>query len=76
MHHTKNVWERTHSVTSSRAKPRDLFRWRSDGECLTARNGKHRLAGKVADGASSKGLAKEAGKGGRKRFLAPLEMTT
>ena len=62
-------------VSSSRAKPRDLFRWRSDGECLRKRNGKHRLAGKVAGGASSKGLAKEAGKGGRKRFLAPLEMT-
>ena len=62
-------------VSSSRAKPRDLFRWRSDGECLRKRNGKHRLAGKVAGGASSKGLAKEAGKGGRKRFLAALEMT-
>ena len=26
--HTKNVWKSTHSVSSSRAKSRDLFRWR------------------------------------------------
>ena len=62
-------------VSSSRAKSRDLFRWRSDGECQRKSNGKHRIAGKVAGGASPKGLAKEEGKGGRKRFLAVLEMT-
>ena len=32
------------SVSSSRAKPRDLFRWRQEGECLAARNGKRRIA--------------------------------
>ena len=31
-------------VSSSRAKPRDLFRWRQEGECLAARNGKRRIA--------------------------------
>ena len=31
-------------VSSSRAESRGLFRWRQEGECLTARNGKHRIA--------------------------------
>ena len=62
-------------VSSSRAKPRDLFRWRQDGECLTARNGKHRFSEKEEGGAPLKSLAKEGGKRGRKRFLAALEMT-
>ena len=35
----------TFPVSSSEAEPRDLFRWRQDGERLTARNGKHRITG-------------------------------
>ena len=47
----------TLSVSSSRAKPRDLFRWRSNGECLRKRNGKHRFSEKVGGGASPKRLS-------------------
>ena len=32
-------------VSSSRAESRGLFRWRQEGERLTARNGKHRITG-------------------------------
>ena len=60
-------------VSSSKAK--DPFCWRQEGECLVARNGKHRIAGKVGAVFPVNGLAKEEGKRGRKRFLAALEMT-
>ena len=43
---------------------------------MTARNGKHRIAGKAADGVSPRRLSEGShGKRGRKRFLAALEMT-
>ena len=42
---------------------------------MTARNGKHRFSEKVGGGASRKRLSEGGGKGGRKRFLAALEMT-
>ena len=42
---------------------------------MAARNGKHRIAGKAGTVLPLKGLAKEEGKGKRKRFLAALEMT-
>ncbi len=35
----------TFPVSSSRAESRGLFRWRQDGERLTARNGNHRITG-------------------------------
>ena len=44
-------------VSSSRAKSRDLFRWRQDGECLRKRNGKHRFSEKGEGGASPKRLS-------------------
>ena len=55
-------------VSSSRAKPLDLFRWRQDGECLTARNGKHRFSEKEEGGASPKRLCEGGGKGDEKDF--------
>ena len=42
---------------------------------MAARNGKHRIAGKVGAVLPINSLAKEEGKRGRKRFLAVLEMT-
>ena len=53
-------------VSSSRAKPLDLFCWRQDGECLTARNGKHRFSEKEEVGAPLKSLAKEGKRGTKK----------
>ena len=56
------------SVSSSRAKPRDLFRWRQEGECLVARNGKHRIAERRWAVLPIKGLAKEEAKGVTKKI--------
>ena len=68
----KRKEESTFPVSSSR----DLFRWRQEGECPIAKNGKHRIAGKAVGGASRKRLSEGVvEKGKRKRFLAALEMT-
>ena len=55
----KRKEESTFPVSSSR----DLFRWRQEGECPIAKNGKHRIAGKAGTVLPLKGLAKEEGKG-------------
>ena len=64
----KRKEESTFPVSSSRAKPRDLFRWRQEGECLAARNGKHRIAERRWAVLPIKGLAKEEAKGVTKKI--------
>ena len=65
----KRKEESTFPVSSSRAKPRDLFRWRQEGECPIAKTGKHRIAGKAGTVLPVNGLAKESWeKGDEKDF--------
>ena len=54
-------------VSSSRAESRGLFRWRQEGERLTARNGKHRITERW-DGASRKRLSEGGEKKGTKKI--------
>ena len=54
-------------VSSSRAKSRDLFRWRQEGERLTARNRKHRIAERRTV-LPVNGLAKKSGKKGTEKI--------
>ena len=53
-------------VSSSKAK--DPFCWRQEGECLAARNGKHRIAERRWAVLPIKGLAKEEAKGVTKKI--------
>ena len=57
VHHTKKVWEKRFSRIVIPSEVEGSFSLAARRRTLTARNGKHRIAGKAADGVSPRRLS-------------------